>query len=220
MNIKYLIPTNEPQECTENTIFLDNSYGKSIFEKYNKGVELCKDSDVIVFMHDDVEIVDENTEKKLEMVFSSFPNIGIIGIIGTKVFNAAGGWWMCRRGVDTVGHIIQGYPDGRFSHMVDKIGFSKEMVSVDGCFFAVRASAFTSGKIKFDEDFTGYHHYDCDICFQALEKGYDIAVADIAVKHASEGPLTNGWNLNRDLLIEKWELKGYTFPITKNSFSK
>jgi hypothetical protein len=218
MKIKYLIPTENPKAQTENFIYLDNSLGDSIFEKYNKGISMSEDVDVFVFMHDDVTVIDKNFEKKIEIVFERFQNVAIVGVIGTTVFNANGGWWTCNRRLETIGHIIQGHPDGSENHMVEAVGFSEDVVSVDGCCFMGRADLFKKGILKFDETYEGYHFYDADICIQAKHLGYDVAVADILVKHESEGPMNETWVINKDKFVNKWIKKGYTFPLTKQSF--
>jgi GT2 family glycosyltransferase len=218
MKIKYLIPTAEPKDRTEDTIFLDNSFGDSIFKKYNKGIHLIEDCDAIVFMHDDAKILDPLFEKKVEIVFNHFPSVAIIGVVGTKVFNANGGWWTCDRRTETVGHWMQGHPDGSVTHNVDKIGFSKDIVSVDGCCFIGRSELFKNGTLKFDAKYDGYHFYDADICIQAKDKGYDVAVADILIQHESEGPLNESWFKNKQMFIDKWTEKGYSFPLTVKSF--
>ena len=56
--------------------------------------------------------------------------------------------------------------------------------------------------------------------FKVLESGYDLAVADILVQHASEGPLNENWNINKSKFLTKWKNKGYTFPVDKKQFLK
>ena len=223
--VKYIVATKDKQEETSSTLYLDNSYGESIFIKYNKGVSITLENNrqcnIICFHHDDIRILDPFFEKKVEMVFEKFPSIGVLGVIGTKVFNALGGWWTCDRKTETVGHIMQGNPNGKPWHMVDQIGFCKDMVIVDGCCLLIRSSLFMDGKIRFDEKtFKGYHHYDNDICLQTKEAGFDVAVADILIQHTSEGQLSKDWQDNRIKLLNKWVDKGYDFPITTNSFKK
>lgn len=217
MKIQYITATQNYKENTENHIFIDGP--DSIFKKYNKGISMSDNADVFVFVHDDVTIIDTNFENKAQMVFDRFPNIGVIGVIGTKIFNATGGWWMCDRSKDTIGHIMQGHPNGQHNHMVDSIGFCKDMVVVDGCCFLVRSTMFKEHMISFDDKtFSGYHHYDNDVCLQVKEKGFDIAVADILIQHESEGALDEEWNKNLVKLLNKWGNKGYDFPITIESF--
>jgi hypothetical protein len=216
MKIKYLIPTKDYKENTEDHIFIHGP--DSIFKKYNKGISFVKDEDLIVFMHDDVTILDPLFEKKIEIVFKRFPDIAILGVIGTTVFNANGGWWTCNRQLETIGHIIQGHPDGTDHHLIERIGFNKNVISVDGCLFIGRAELFKNGTLKFDASYDGYHFYDADICVQAKDKGFNVAVADILIRHQSEGPIDKTWHMNRQKFVNKWVEKGYSFPLTVQSF--
>lgn len=222
MKISYVVPVKNyvSGNVEKNKFYM---YGKaSIFRKYSLALKRIKENntDIVVFMHNDVTILDPLFEKKLKLVFNKFPAVAVVGVIGTKVLNQGGGWWMCNRPEQSFGHIMQGHPDGSAHHMVDNIGFCKDMVSVDGCLFAVRADLLLSGTLKFDHRFDGYHFYDADICVQAKALGYDVAVADILIRHESEGQLDPNWFTNRDIFINKWITAGLTFPLTCDSFTK
>jgi GT2 family glycosyltransferase len=199
--------------------------GHSIFEKYNKGIEAwwedpydpMNDDDIVCFMHEDILIRDENFAEKVNYIFTQRKNVGVLGVIGTKEFPLVGGWWLSPPHNHT-GHIYQGRPDlPQAFHMIKKIEYTEEVVSVDGCCFFVRAKLLRD--LRFDDTtFGGYHFYDVDYCFSALEKGYDVAVADITIEHLSQGPLNDGWYYNRDLFIKKWQDKGLVFPVHKSNF--
>lgn len=201
-------------------------HGNSIFEKYNKGIDAwlddiespLQDDDIICFMHEDIRIFDTDFHTKVDYVFKNRKKVGVLGVIGTKVFQESGGWWLTDQSHLT-GHILQNAPDlPHHYHMIKKIEYTEQTVSVDGCCFFVRGSL--AKDIRFDDTtFGGYHFYDCDYCFSVLEKGYNIAVADILIEHLSEGPLNDDWYRNKDLFINKWKSKGKTFPITRKSFN-
>ena len=208
---------------SDRSVIVKNEDADSMFGKYNYGLNVLKnklkDDDVVCFVHEDIKILDENFESKAQMVFNHRQDIGILGVYGTKEFTDGGGWWMTNRRLNCRGHIMQGRPDlAEPFHMTDgHIGFYDDLVSVDGCCF------FMNGKIaqnySFDTfTYDGYHFYDCDCCFSILEMGYKIAVADILVEHASEGPLPESWHKNRQKFLDKWMSKGKVFPVTKNNF--
>jgi len=199
--------------------------GHSMFEKYNSGIQAwiedykmpLQDNDILCFMHEDIEIIDKDFTEKVEYIFNNRPKVGVLGVIGTKSFAETGGWWLTSSD-KLSGHIIQGRPDLSESfHMIKKIEYTEDAVSVDGCIFLVRASL--AKQLLFDDStFGGYHFYDCDYCYSTLEKGFHIAIADILVSHASEGPMDNTWIENRNKFISKWKSKGLIFPVTKASF--
>lgn len=227
---KYLKPSLEKLINQINIVRLvDNSDPryKSMFSKYQKTIFDLRpydsnfgDNDIFLFVHEDVKIHDSLIFMKLQSLFSIKPNVGVVGMIGTKLFPAAGGWWLSDYKYH-LGRLIQGKPGSNGEEVFEMsrgVGFSDNMVSVDGFCFAVRGTVLNT--VSFDYQYYpgSYHFYDVDFCFSALENGWDIAVADILCEHKSEGPLGPEWYKNRDRFIEKWIKKGYTFPITKQSF--
>ena len=202
---------------------VDNTMGQSIFEKYNYAIEAIKDfnsldsfkdDDVIVFLHSDVSVKDEFIEEKLNYVFENDKELGMVGVYGTTLLTENGGWWMADRSVYGRGHIIQGMPNKTEHHMVDRIGYFDDVVSIDGCFMAIRGSVLE--EFRFDEyNYDGYHFYDVDTSLQIGSLGYKIAVVDILIRHESEGPLDQGWERNRNICMNKWKKRGIKFPFMK-----
>ena len=200
-------------------ILITDDMGNSMFEKYNLGlshiIHDLKDDDIVCFVHEDIKVLDSYLELKTEMVFNMDKNIGVLGVYGTTQFEEAGGWWLCDRAKYARGHIMQGRPDlSKSFHMTDgHVGYYSNLVSVDGCIF------FMNGKLaksyRFEQDYyDGYHFYDVDACFSAIQQGWKVAVADILVEHASEGAMPEFWHTNKARFIDKWKLKGFMFPIT------
>lgn len=236
MAIKYIVAHGKKSTYDEHIgPFLENKKHKmiigndvtdDIFKKYNYALNTMEfeDDDILAFVHEDIRILDLKMESKVEMVFKHRKDIGILGVYGTTAFPEAGGWWLCNRELHARGHIYQGFPgvvekpfymhDGKHN-----VGFFDNLTSVDGCCF------FMSGRMakryRFDErTFKGYHFYDCDTTFSALQMGYKVAVADILVEHLSEGPLPTSWFTNKDKFIKKWKNLGYKFPVTAGQFIK
>jgi len=218
---RFLKPSLEKIEALDRvTLVLNKDLDEGIFKKYNLVLNMLSskgkinDEDVFVFVHDDVSFEDENLEGKIELYFRYKDNIGIAGVIGTTIFPAEGGWWMCDRSKRTRGRIIQGHPDQPDHVMEDKKGMFDDLVSVDGCIL------FMSGRFlkdfRFDEQtYDGYHFYDVDSCFTALRKGFSIGIIDVLVRHESEGPLSDSWFTERDKFIKKWTARGMKFPILR-----
>ena len=234
MNIKFVIARyhEDDSDVIKNYLSVNKLeyvnevwHGHSIFEKYNKGIESwiediespLKDDDIICFMHEDIKIHDKDFYEKVNYIFSNRKDVGVLGVIGTKKFPQESGWWLTDPKNHT-GHIYQGRPDlSEPFHMVKKKEYSEEVVSIDGCIFFVRG--FLAKELRFDDTtFGGYHFYDCDYCFSALEKGFKVAVADILVEHLSHGPLSEEWFHNRNIFIEKWKSRGISFPVTQMDF--
>lgn len=208
---------------TDSVLHFDVNKELSIFRKYNLMLETLTsnnkltDDDIVVFIHDDVQIRDEYFEDKLKIYFKYKPNVGVAGVIGTTIFNEAGGWWLTQRMIKTRGRIIQGMDDGSEHVMAESGGMNDAgVVSIDGCIM------FMQGKVaknyKFDEHtYDGFHFYDVDTCFTLLQQGYDIGIIDVLVKHCSEGPLSENWQKSKEVFLTKWK-KHITFPVSIQSF--
>jgi hypothetical protein len=240
MRLFFIVAVKEPQDETfrrilepslkpewlENTILVYE--GSSIFEKYNKGIDVLvskfslKDDDVVVYIHNDVQIKDLNFEEKIQMVFKHRPDVGLIGVYGSTCLGDNGTWWKEDRPSNGRGNVLQRYLNGNIYTMTDKKGFFDDIVSLDGLIMIERGSV---AKMKlFDSDtYNFYHHYDSDHCCEVLEKtSYKIAIADILVFHDSPGATTNVDKFydSMDRFTKKWSSKGYTFPLTVESFKK
>ena len=202
---------------------------KNIFSKYNDGIEAMLqtglgDDDIVCFVHEDVGIVDNNFQQKLEMVFSEKKDVGLIGIAGTMEFTDNGGWWM-NHPSKLRGHLIQGKENAPINegfHLVKgPVGYYDDCVAVDGCFMVTKGKIIKEGlrfdNVTFNE---GNDFYDIDLGFQVLEMGYKVAVVDILMYHKSSGmgSMAEPWKLNKEKLIKKWTDKGHKFPIVKSDF--
>lgn len=223
---RILEPSLKP-EWLQNTILVYQ--GDSIFEKYNKGIDVLvskfslKDDDIVVYIHSDVQIKDEHFEEKIRIVFQRRPDIGLIGVYGSTHFGDGCSWWCHNRASNGRGNILQRYPNGQIYTMTDSKGFFDDIVVLDGCIMIAKGSV---AKMKlFDtETFKGmYHQYDSSYCLSILEQtSYKIAVVDILVFHDSPGVLSNTdiWFKSIELHKKKLLDKGYIFPITIDSFKK
>lgn len=235
-NFHYIVATNDEKvykkyigKHFENhkiePVLVDNGMGTSMHMKYNVGLSMIKpklkNDDIVVFVHEDVRICDKYFERMVEIVFEARPNIGLLGVYGVNQFERAGGWWMCDRHKHARGQILQGRPDLQNPfHMTEgHIGLYDDLVSVDGCIMMFRGNVARG--LRFDEEtYDGYHFYDCDTSFKVVRSGFDVAVADILVEHASEGPLSDSWEKNKNKFVEKWESIGLTFPATVEKLRK
>lgn len=199
-------------------VVIEGDY-ESLSSKYNAGLEgmEIEDSDVVVFLHADVRLIDEDFYGKVERVFVENPLVGLVGVYGTTELNRTGAWWMSGRELNGRGHIVQGHPERGLSYMRDWVGFFDDVVSVDGCMLAFRGKLFSEG-FRFDEGIGGFHFYDVDSSFEVLRRGYKVAVADILIQHNSVGEPDESWLSIREDFLRKWEGLGYKFPVTTRNF--
>ena len=193
---------------------------KNIFQKYNMFFDIIakqqefKDDDIIAFCHEDVNIVDDMFLQKIEAIFSTEDEIGVLGLAGTAQLDEGCRWWNSPREY-LRGHLLQGNgSDNNSKHLVfGNVGYYNDLVAVDGFFMAFKYKFLVDSKIRFDESFECNDMYDLDISMQVINSGYKVCVADILCYHKSEGggAIKEGWENARLKFIEKYKSKG--FPI-------
>lgn len=187
-------------------IAYENDGVSSLPEVYNDGL---KDSifDIVVFMHDDLILETTNVTKKLLKLFDTHPDYGIIGVAGTDNL-ISGVWWQDRASMygqvrhEHNGRIHRNNYSGTFGETM------KEVVAVDGLFFAVHKKRI---KETFDQEFPGFHFYDIPFCVSNYVKGVKIGVTTkILVTHKSIGAVDKKWEKNRLFFEAKY---GHLLPL-------
>ena len=168
-------------------LFYENEGEYSLTQLYNVGL---RDSvnDIVVFMHDDLILETPNMTPKIVKLFEKHSEYGIIGIAGTDKLTS-GRWWDNKDNMyGVVGHIHEGkrhvnhYSKGVFNDVL------KDVVIVDGLFFAVHKGRIKKG---FDEQFEGFHFYDISFCVENFLEGVKIGLTTkIGLTHKSIG-MTN-----------------------------
>lgn len=147
----------------------------SITAAYNDIMDTAagRGAEVLVLVHDDLEITDPQVEEKLLIAFNMrYEGIGSVGLVGVAGGSARNGlaWWSA----DPVGHqmIDTGMIDfGQRHGVVD---------SVEGSFMAF--SAWAMDNVRFNESFEGFHGYD-HIGKSIYHSGRIAVVADIDTHH-------------------------------------
>ena len=187
---------------TEVNIY-ENDGVSSLTEIYNIGLKESK-NEIVVFMHDDLILETSNMTPKIVKLFEKHSEYGIIGIAGTDKLTS-GRWWDNRENMfGVVGHIHEGkrhvnhYSKGVFNDVL------KDVVVVDGLFFAVHKGRIKKG---FNEQFKGFHFYDISFCIENFLEGVKIGLTTkLGVTHKSIGMVNKQWEKNKlffEALFEK-----------------
>ncbi len=158
----------------------------SLCEGYNRGIQHAA-GDILVFSHDDIEILSSDFVRKLKFHLTNFE---IVGVAGTDVV-VEGAW---TRASAPYLHGQVAHP-GKDEYLVMFFDYgvaasqgrtaSGNMKMLDGLFFAVNRTVLD--KVSFDQaNFDGFHCYDADFTYSAFLAGCKLAVCnDIAVVHDS-----------------------------------
>ena len=161
---------------------------KSLCEGYNRGIKKSV-GDILIFSHDDIEILSLNFVTLLK---AHLENFDMVGVAGTD--KVVGGGWI-NAGMPHLygqvasphgaGYQVALFDYGRIAHQGKVAADGIKML--DGLFFAARRSVVQ--KVLFDElNFDGFHGYDVDFTYSAFLAGFSLAVCnDIALVHNSGG---------------------------------
>lgn len=129
---------------------------------------MWEDVDMLVLLHDDLEIIDPDAETKLLTALTQ-RDVALVGVAG-GVCRGTLAWW---NGI-TVGHQLTD------SGMLDFGPRSGDVDLLEGSLLAFGHR--TVKDLRFDERFTGFHGYD-EIAAQARSRGWRVHVADVDTHH-------------------------------------
>ena len=195
----------------------------SMTKKYNAGlkrIKNLKDNDIVVFLHEDIIILDNLFEGKLLLTFSSYPDVGVVGVYGSQAY--IGGGWFSYDHKYSVGAIKSMRKDGTYyemRHALPPRSINRNMVVVDGLMMAIRGKCLK--QVQFDESINGFHQYDNSYCLEALLKTeYKVAVTDLNIFHASEGSPDETWLQDSLSLINRYKELGLQIPLTSRNIKE
>ncbi len=137
--------------------------------------------ELVVFSHDDVDIVSADLVPALRHAMRS---LDVVGVAGTsRVVDA---YWPRAGAPHLHGWMASPGPDGYTVNIYGVDGLvSPGLEALDGMFFAATAEVLE--RVRFDETtFDGFHGYDLDFTFRAHQAGFRVGTcAAIALIHAS-----------------------------------
>lgn len=177
----------------------------SIATAYNKILAMVRrfgTSDVLVLLHDDLEIVDDQAIAKIEDAAHTFHITGVIGAPRAATPQLA--WWLSGlvgRQVTDSGPLA-GEQAGQAS-------------AVDGSIMILSTWFLLHSKLWFDESYPGFHGYDVDMCRRIMTtlpdgppRAAGVGVVDLATHHHS----TLGWKSPE--VQEAWQQADRLFQLT------
>ena len=195
--------------CDTHVYMIHNPDGVSLSKIYadmvvNKEI----DSDIIVFIHDDIEFLKKGWGKEVLRLFNEHKEYGIIGVAGSAQFDENGAWWNYEKKYGQVLHRNEGKSWlTAFSPLLTKD--LEDVVVIDGLFMAVHKRRISE---NFSREIEFFDFYDVYFCLSNyLSKKCKIGVTtNIRLAHNSVGKLKDSWYKNREIVNEKF--KRY-FPI-------
>ncbi len=166
-------------------IFFSNTLG--LPQVYNSRIEAGSESDILLFIHDDVWIDDFFVTTRIVEGLQRFQIIGVAG--NKRLADPHVGWafkiaqqdWDYPHLSGVVAHGTA--PFGNLSIYGD---VPSECELLDGVFLATRRSHLLHHGVRFDPEFA-FNFYDLDFCRTARGRGMKIGTWPIAITHSSSG---------------------------------
>jgi GT2 family glycosyltransferase len=194
-------------EFVQLRLFEQNTRG--LPEVYNLAIEEAKaDPAILVFVHDDVHLLDYFWA---ERVLRSLDRFQLIGLAGNKrrvprqpswaFVDDKLTWDQPENLSGVVGH-GKTFPPSNLSIFGAP---GQEVKLLDGLMLAARSKTLVDNSLRFDEAFD-FHFYDLDICRQAELKGVSMGTFALPVIHESGGNFgSEGWRRGYERYLEKWK---------------
>jgi len=198
------------KRCLPDANLMTRTGQSSIFSAYNSMLDEARLAgvEILILMHDDVELRDPKAEQKLRSIFKD-ETIAVVGVVGGRG-GARMNWWNAPVKLGRA-------PDP--SGQNDYGGGTHEVDVVDGLLLAL--SPWAIENLRFDEStFFGFHGYDADICSLARSLGRCNVVVDLDIYHhakislgdahdyyATELAWTQKWWPHRHGLIARMHLR-------------
>ena len=166
-------------------------------------IEQPEEDDVVVFLHDDVEILSTPAKFREYIEIARKPGVGFVGVAGATSFTRNGGWWTSRQSGETRGFVWQGKED--VTMKPNYFGQSGQVTVLDGCLLAATIKTIQDVGLGQPHYLTSkWDFYDIHLTFLAHSKGYSNYVVPIMIRHESDGQMREGWYKAKDEFMREW----------------
>jgi hypothetical protein len=188
-------------------LFASNSAG--LPDVYNTALEeSAGDPATLMFVHDDIHLLDFFWPERILQGLQSFDVIGLAG--NKRRLPRQPSWFYAddkftRDAPENLSGVVahgKSWPAQGISYYGAP---NQEVKLLDGLLLAAGSEMLLSKNLRFDEQFD-FHFYDLDFCRQAEVQGLRMGTWPIQVMHESVGVMgTPGWRRNYEKYLAKWE---------------
>ncbi|WP_342620307.1 glycosyltransferase [Rhodoferax sp. GW822-FHT02A01] len=190
-------------------IQFSNAEGLSII--YNRYIDATNDSDILVFVHDDVWLESHQDLNWLDSIRIGVNYFDVIGVAGNVRLGPTQPAWLFRSLENSQFVWDHGYLTGSVGHgkkpTLDKDSYGPvpmECKALDGVLLAMRGINLKRSRLHFDARFK-FHFYDLDFCREATKRGLVMGTWMIPLTHESGGSFgTTSWSEGFNSYLEKW----------------
>ncbi len=223
--VRFIVATREPAErfrthtatgrslalyrvpASDIKVFPENRLGLS--KVYNIAIEAAKhDPAILVFMHDDVHLLDFHWAQRIREALGRFDVVGLAG--NTSRSPRQPSWahlnesfvWDRRENLSGVVGLGNTFPPRNVSYFGSP---GQQVRLLDGLLLAARSETLLTCGLQFDERFD-FHFYDMDFCRQAEERGLSMGTMALSVVHESGGNFkSERWREAYTRYLDKWK---------------
>lgn len=177
----------------EMSLYVENQTSLPILynAEIERGIKEGDDDLILVFVHDDVTLLDFFWPDTLAVWTQRFDLVGLAGNIRRTHCQPSWGYLLTDAGEikpDAEENLCGAVGHGNsFPCSIGYYGQAgRECRLMDGLFLAARVGTFRRSGLRFDPRFS-FHFYDLDLCREAERLGVKMGVAPIPALHASGG---------------------------------
>ena len=165
-------------------VFTANKDGLSTC--YNKAISEDTDSDIMIFVHDDVFIDDGLFIPKLIEAHNTYDIVGVAGGLN-PIIKAPALWHIMCGGFGPNLRGAAGHYLNDTLTAITNFGYAPARVAIlDGVLLSVKMESVRRTGWKFNENYK-FHHYDIASCLDANKLKLKLGVANIHINHRSPG---------------------------------
>lgn len=196
---------------TEAEVLLHTENARGLSELYNLAIEEARDYPcILVFIHDDIEILDFFWGERVRNGLQNFDIVGLAGNIRREAFQPS--WYF--KQIQSSGFVIDdkqnlsgtvGHTFGNGEKSLSFYGETGQQCKlIDGLFIAANSEILNRNNVRFDARFA-FEFYDMDFCRSAEIGGLTIGTIGLSVYHSSGGNYDDpNWLVNYRAYINKW----------------
>jgi GT2 family glycosyltransferase len=187
-------------EVKADVIYQNN---RGLPEVYNEALSTCEDSDLVLFVHDDVRLDDWFLPERLKEALANFDLVGILG--NRRRVPGQVAWHTVDREALDKENLSGSIANVNRPETIVRYGDSPcEVKLLVGLFLAARAGRLREAKVGFDPQFPSYF-YDFDFCRACELAGLKLGTWPIATTAAGESTFDNPeWKETSVKYLAKW----------------
>jgi hypothetical protein len=188
-------------------LFPGNSHGLPL--AYNAAIrEAAADPAILVFIHDDVHLLDFYWPARIYFGLDKFDIIGLAG--NRRRVDRQPAWRflddnLTRDDRENLSGVVAHGKSWPADYISSYGAPGQEVKLLDGVLLAARSETLLSKNLFFDEIFD-FHFYDLDFCRAAEQRGLRMGTWGISVMHESDGVFgTPSWKEGYARYLSKWK---------------